>query len=87
MTDNENRGLLRSLGRIEGKQDLILLRIEDQAREQARLSDRIEKTETRVANVESKLNWYSAYFAGAVMVIGGIWYAFKAKLGAWIANG
>ena len=87
MNKQENEGLFRSLSRIEGKQDLVLWRLDQQAKEQGRLAERIERTEDRVANVESKLNWYSAYFAGAVMVIGGVWYAFKAKLGTWIANG
>lgn len=71
--DNDTGGLLRSLGRIEGKQDLILHRIDSQARAQKEL-------EERVADVEKKLNWYAAYIAGAgaVIVIG--WNLLKGKI-------
>lgn len=85
MTDNnfDAVSLSRSLGRIEGKQDLILVRLDTQARDQEKLAERIDRNDERLDRVEKKLSWYGAYVAGVGAVIGVIWYTFKSKVAGW----
>lgn len=71
---------LRSLIRIESKQDLVLFRLDAQARQTENLALEIEKTKKRVDKVESKVNHFAAYFAGAVAVVTTIWMVFKDNL-------
>jgi len=88
MTDSnfDAVSLSRSLGRIEGKQDLILVRLDAQARDQEKLAARLDKNEERLGRVEKKLNWYAAYIAGAGAVIGIIWYTVRSKVAGWIGG-
>jgi hypothetical protein len=65
--------LARSLGRIEGKQDLILARIDAEGRAR-------EKLEERVTKIETKLTWYVGYAAGAAAVLAVALQYLKAKL-------
>jgi hypothetical protein len=65
--------LARALGRIEGKQDLILARIDAEGRLR-------EKLEERVTKVEQKLTWYVAYAAGGAAVIAFALQFLKAKI-------
>lgn len=72
MTDDTN-SLNRALGRIEGKQDLILARIDAEVRAR-------EKLEERVSKVEQKLTWHIAYAAGAAAVLAIGFQFLKAKI-------
>lgn len=66
----------RSLGRIEGRLELILSRVDTQARDQAEMKDKVSKLTDRVSKVEQKL-WY---WSGALLVIGAIFTTMKAKI-------
>ena len=65
-SDTSNEALNRSLGRIEGKQDLILTRLDGQAKEQEAIRGTVANLSRRVDGVETKM----AYWAGGLAVMG-----------------
>lgn len=75
MTDN-NEALNRSLGRIEGKQDLVLARLDAQAREQEVFKARLDTLDDRMDGIDKKL----AYWAGGAAVVMTGLTLFKDKL-------
>ena len=83
----QDPSISRSLGRIEGKQDLLLSRLDQQGRDQEKLNERQEKIEDRVISVEKsvsavekRLSWYTAYFAGGMAVLYIGWSLLKEKI-------
>lgn len=74
--ENHSDAFSRSLGRIEGRLELILSRVDTQARDQAEIKKTVDSLSGRVARVEQKL-WY---WSGALVVIGVLLTTFKAKL-------
>lgn len=68
--------LNRALGRIEGKQDLILTRIDTLSREHEALKESFDHLDGRVTKVEKKLVWW----AGAAATTTGAIYFFKDKV-------
>ncbi|WP_316859921.1 hypothetical protein [uncultured Cohaesibacter sp.] len=75
MSDDEN-ALNRSLGRIEGKQDLILSNMDRLAKDHATLKDTVTSLDGRVSKVEKKMIW----FAGAFASVSAILYYFRTKI-------
>lgn len=55
----------RVLGRIEGKLDGIVQRLDRGDKDTEALHERVSKVDHRVASVESKMNYYLG-FAGAI---------------------
>lgn len=76
MSAYEENSLNRSLGRIEGKQDLILARIDTLNSEHEKLKESVAGLDGRVSKVEKKLVWW----AGAAATISGLLYFFKNKI-------
>jgi hypothetical protein len=68
--------LNRSLGRIEGKQDLILTHIDRLSRDHDALKQSVDGLNGRVSRVEKKLVWW----AGAAATLSAFVYFFKDKI-------
>lgn len=66
--------LSRDLGRLEGKVDSILMMFSEQMRKN-------EKTEERLANVESKLMWAAGIASAVMFVIGSLTSSLLKKVG------
>ena len=66
--------LHRDLGRLEGKVDSILIMFSEQMRKN-------EKTEERLANVESKLMWAAGIASAVMFVIGSLTSSLLKKIG------
>jgi len=78
--------LSASLMRIEGKQDLMLWRIDQQALKQADLEKEVNDTKERVVRVEHKVNRYAAWVAGAVAAVGAVWMLFQEGIREAVGN-
>lgn len=59
----------RSLGRIEGKQDQILLSIADQRQRTLLLEDKHGNHEKRINTLHSRLNYYTGGLAAVATIL------------------
>ena len=73
--DDEN-ALHRALGRIEGKQDLILSNVDRLAKEHEALKERVSSIDGRVAKVEKRMVWWAGAAATATTTV----YFFREKI-------
>ncbi|WP_319413863.1 hypothetical protein [uncultured Cohaesibacter sp.] len=72
----EENALHRALGRIEGKQDLILTNVDRLTKDHAALRDSVDILDGRVTKVEKKLVWW----AGAFATVSSLAYFFRSKI-------
>lgn len=73
---DEENALNRALGRIEGKQDLILSNVDSLTKDHNSLQEKVSKLDGRVTQVEKRMIWWTGAFAAVT----GILYFFRSKI-------